>query len=352
MAKAGGSGIRALIGADVPSSAARTPAAVTSPRARAVAQGQESNGRHAATPSTILYPRRMPPQASVGATGGGMLIKAADDKQPQLDALEALRARPDVDAETRLQIDREIKNIRAGARGEREAAYEIDFHYAKESNRVVIHDLRLEVDGRVAQIDHLIIDRVLTIWVCESKHFAEGVGVSDHGEWVAFYGGRPRGIPSPIEQNRRHIAVLEDVFDQKLVEPKKRLGVTIKPQLKSVILVSNNARISRPKGKAAAAAVDGLDTVMKVEKLQSVVMKGVEARVLSVLPRIVGTDTSSGSGETLWRFTGRPPSIGRQGSECPRWSQPPSLRRRMGWLSLRRICRYASRAPGLYQPPR
>jgi hypothetical protein len=45
-----------------------------------------------------------------------MLIKAADDKQPQLDALEALRTRPDVDAETKAQIDREIKNIRAGAR--------------------------------------------------------------------------------------------------------------------------------------------------------------------------------------------------------------------------------------------
>ncbi len=103
-----------------------------------------------------------------------MFIKAADDKQPQLDALEAPRTRPEVDAETQAQIDREIKNIRAGARGEGDAAYEIDFHCAKESNRVVIHDLRLEVDGRVAQIDHLIIDRVLTIWVCESKHFAKG----------------------------------------------------------------------------------------------------------------------------------------------------------------------------------
>ena len=87
------------------------------------------------------------------------------------------------------------------------------------------------------------------------------------------------------------------MFDQKLVEPKKRLGVTIKPQLKSVILVSNNARISRPKG--AAAAVDGLDTVMKVEKLQSVVMKGAEGRALSVLPRIVGTNTIERLGRDL-----------------------------------------------------
>ncbi len=92
-----------------------------------------------------------------------MLIKAADDKQPQIDALEALSTWPDVDAATRTQIDREIKNIRAGARGERDAPYEIDFHYAKHTNRVVIHDLRLEVDGRVALIDHLIVDRALVV---------------------------------------------------------------------------------------------------------------------------------------------------------------------------------------------
>jgi hypothetical protein len=265
-----------------------------------------------------------------------MLIKAADDKQPQIDALEALRTRLDVDAETKAQIDHELKNIRAGVRGERDAAYEIDFHYAKGSSRVVIHDLRLEVDGRVAQIDHLIIDRVLTIWVCESKHFAEGVGVNDHGEWVAFYGDRPRGIPSPIEQNRRHIAVLEDVFDQKLVEPKKRLGLTIKAQLRSVILVSNNARISRPKGKAAAAAVDGLDTVMKVEKLQSIVMKDVEARALSALPRIVSTDTIEHLGRALvalhrpatvdWaaRFGVSPQAPAAQPEIPERRAQPPS----------------------------
>jgi Nuclease-related domain. len=229
-----------------------------------------------------------------------MLIKSADDKQPSIDALEALLTRPDVDTAIKSKIDRELKNIRAGAKGERDAAYEIDFDYANEPQRVVIHDLRLEVDGRVAQIDHLIIDRLLSVWVCESKHFAEGVGVNEHGEWVAFYGNRPQGIASPIEQNRRHIAVLQDLFDQKLVEPKKRLGLTIKPQLKSVILVSNNARISRPKGKAAAKQVDGLETVMKLEKLQSMIKRDIErAPTLSVLKRVVGTDTIERLGRDL-----------------------------------------------------
>jgi hypothetical protein len=220
-----------------------------------------------------------------------MLLKVADDKQPDIDALELLLKRPDVAAATKATIDREIKNVRAGLRGERDAAYEIDFHYARHPNRAVIHDLRLEVEGRVAQIDHLIIDRYLTIWVCESKHFAEGVGVNDHGEWVRFYGGRPDGIPSPIDQNRRHIAVLQDVFDGKLVNPKKRFGLTIRPRFKSVILVSNNARISRPRTKAGAAAVEGLDSVIKVEKLVSMILKDNDARPMTIIGRVVSTDT-------------------------------------------------------------
>ena len=70
--------------------------------------------------------------------------------------------------------------------GERDAAYEIEFHLGPNPNRMTIHDLRLEVDGRVAQIDHLIITRLVNFWVCESKHFAEGVAINDYGEWIVL----------------------------------------------------------------------------------------------------------------------------------------------------------------------
>jgi hypothetical protein len=79
-----------------------------------------------------------------------MQIKVADDKQPQLDALAALLERPDVDTPTRRRIEREMRQVRAGAAGERDAACEIEFHSADNVNRVTIHDLRLEAGGRVA----------------------------------------------------------------------------------------------------------------------------------------------------------------------------------------------------------
>lgn len=217
-----------------------------------------------------------------------MLVKAADDKARDVEALTALLTRPGLDASTRRRVETELRRLQAGKRGEREAAYEIEFHYGASPNRMTIHDLRLEVDGRVAQIDHLLLDRLMVIWVCESKYFSEGVAVDDLGEWAGFFNGRPYGIGSPIEQNRKHVAVLTDVFAKGLVALPKRLGITIKPQLRSLILVSKEARISRPRTKAGRARVDGLESVIKVDQLKALLDQDTETTGLAAFRRLVG----------------------------------------------------------------
>jgi len=184
-------------------------------------------------------------------------IKAADDKQRDIDALEALLARPGVTADTQHRIQDELRLIRSGVQAERDAAYEIEFHFGNSHNQMTLHDLRLESRGRVAQIDHLIITRLFQVWVCESKSFADGVRINAHGEWERFYGRRAYGIPSPIEQNRRHLLVLGDVFKDAVRLP-RRVGFTLVPELKSLVLISNRGRIVRP---PRGTQVDGLDTV-------------------------------------------------------------------------------------------
>jgi hypothetical protein len=219
------------------------------------------------------------------------VIKVADDKQPQIDALNALLARPDVDSLTRKRIEEELWTTRAGMQGERDAAYEIDFEYANRTSYMVIHDLRLEFNGRVAQIDHLLIGRVLDVWVCETKSFREGVKINDYGEWSRYGGGKAYGMPSPVEQNRRHVAVLKDVFDKGGIRLPRRV-ITLKPTLLPVILVSNNAKIDRPKSKKAAAAIDGLDTVIKLEQLvRTVDRRFDEHNAVGFLAKIVSTAT-------------------------------------------------------------
>jgi hypothetical protein len=156
---------------------------------------------------------------------------------------------------------------------------------------MVIHDLRLEFGGRVAQIDHLLIGRVLDVWVCETKSFREGVRINDYGEWSRYGGGRAYGMPSPVEQNRRHVAVLKDLFDKGGIRLPRRF-ITLKPTLLSVILVSNNAKIDRPKSKKAAAAIDGLETVIKLEQLVRTVERRFDERnAVGFLAKIVSTAT-------------------------------------------------------------
>ena len=196
-----------------------------------------------------------------------MLIKPADDLSPDVAALRALRDRAELDPGTRARADADLRKVQAGIKGERAAAYEIEFLLGANKNRATIHDLRIEVGGRVAQIDHLIIDRLLGFTVCESKHFSGGVRINELGEWTTTYQGIEVGVPSPIEQNRKHIKVLKDLFDRGIVELPGRLGLA-KPRFYSLILISTNARIDRPKSRAAKR-IASLDSVIKVDQLEA-----------------------------------------------------------------------------------
>lgn len=216
-----------------------------------------------------------------------MLIKQADDKTRDIQTLTELASRSDVTPNVRQRIEQEIRNIRSGMKGEAEAAYEMEFHYAASKNWMVIHDLRLECEGRVAQIDHLLINRFMEIYICESKRFGEGIAINEHGEFAAFYAGKPYGVPSPIEQNKRHMAVLEAVFKSGQVAPPKRLGFTITPSLSGLVLVSQTARISRPKAKLA-----GLDQVIKNDQLKARIDKDIDKdNNILTAAKIVGKDT-------------------------------------------------------------
>jgi hypothetical protein len=214
-----------------------------------------------------------------------MQAKAADDREQDVAALEGLLKWPQVDARTRTRIEQEIRSIRVGAAGEREAAYEIEFHFGATPNVVTIHDLRIEHDGYAAQIDHLIINRVLQIWICESKHFSEGVAVNAQGEWTRYFGGHPVGMESPIKQNERQITVLDRVLKSGAVRLPRRL-VQMRPELRGLVLVSNKARITRPRAK-----VDGIETVIKAEQLADRVYKDVDVRLRTLVQRFVSEKT-------------------------------------------------------------
>lgn len=215
-----------------------------------------------------------------------MLIKKADDKSRDIEALQALLGHPAASPETRKRVEQEIRNIKAGAKGEQDAAYEMQVHYGQGKNWAIIHDLRIEHAGLVAQIDHLVINRLLDVWVCESKHFSEGVAINEFGEFTAFYGGKPYGAPSPIEQNAKHLHILDRVLSSGRVELPTRMGFTLKPELKGLVLVSKNARIARPKKKIA-----GIECVIKTDQFFTTVDKAFDGHGVLSFSKVISSET-------------------------------------------------------------
>lgn len=189
-----------------------------------------------------------------------MILKPFRAQDSAVAELEALLATAPAAAKAR--IEKELWKMRAGSKGEQESAYFIDFDCGPSKNRVVLHDLRFEIDGRVAQIDHLMINRLLDVYVFETKHFNTGIKITEEGEFLRWndYKKTFEGMPSPLAQNERHIQVLKDVFDR--IDMPTRLGLRLAPSFQTLILVSPNARIDRPK-KFDSSRVVKADTLGK-----------------------------------------------------------------------------------------
>ena len=147
------------------------------------------------------------------------------------------------------------------------------------------------MEGQTAQIDHLVISRMLEVFVCESKSYTGGVKVNEHGEWSTFRDRLPIGIPSPVEQNRRHIKVLEQVIKLGRVQLPRRI-VSIKPTYRNIVLVSKDGLITRPRKK-----LPELDSVVKVDQFRTHLLNRDVSNAQML--KVVGSDTLAAFGRQL-----------------------------------------------------
>ena len=171
-----------------------------------------------------------------------MLIKSADDKSKRLRLLESLQNSELLDSDQKSWLNKELWALKEGIRGERDAAHYLDNHFMADDNLAVIHDLRLDVDGEVAQIDHLIISRSFVFYLLETKQYNGDLHINEFGEFSVSYGrGKVWSIPSPLEQSRRHQNVLVKLL--------ARLGISGRiqkePEFRHVVLVNPKAHIHR-----------------------------------------------------------------------------------------------------------
>lgn len=173
-----------------------------------------------------------------------MLLKSADDKSKRLTLLEELQRSTVLDIRQKKWLREELIRARKGIQGEKDSAYYLDHYFKNGENHVVLHDLRFVVDGDVAQIDHLIINRAFGMYLIETKNYAGNLSINDHGEFTAEYDDYRFGIPSPIEQSHRHARILERLLT--------RIGIgyrTGAPLFHHLVMLHPKATIARPDPK-------------------------------------------------------------------------------------------------------
>ena len=223
-----------------------------------------------------------------------MILKHKDDLAPFLAEVERLLALPSITKAQRADLEEELWKIRVGAKGEKETAYHLDFAWKDGKSSVIIHDLRIEHDGRVAQIDHLILTRALHCHVIESKGFNNEVRISESGEWETRTRYGWRGVPSPIEQNRRHIEVLKAFIKDRELAP-KRLGISLPLSFQNWVLVSPGCHLRRKGGE--------WDQVVKMDMFEKRFERWIEESTvldtLAAFSKFVSRETLNALGQSM-----------------------------------------------------
>jgi hypothetical protein len=169
-----------------------------------------------------------------------MIIKHAEGRARDITELERLRAI--APARAREKIDEELRKIRKGEAGERSAAHFLDRDFGRSDCFAILHDLRLELDGQAAQIDHLVIHRYQArAWVLESKSYGGQLSCNEHGDWTVWYGKLPKAISSPVAQARRQAELLTH-----WLSANKLPGLR---EIERVVLISPDTSINRKKSR-------------------------------------------------------------------------------------------------------
>jgi hypothetical protein len=174
-----------------------------------------------------------------------MLLKSADDKSKRGTLLEELQRSQLLDVRQKKWLREELSRLKKGIQGERDSAHYLDSYFKNGVNNVLLHDLRFVVDGEVAQIDHLIINRFIGFYLLETKNYSGNLVINEQGEFTVEYDDGRYGIPSPIEQSMRHERILS-----RLLESLDIVGRTQKQlEFHHVVMLHPKAIVTRPSTK-------------------------------------------------------------------------------------------------------
>lgn len=222
----------------------------------------------------------------------GKLADPIDDKVSELEAIHQHILKKD--KRLAKQVKGDLLKLKAGHSAEGRAAHLLDKHHLDSKRSIVLHDLRLEFEGDVAQIDHLRINRFGYVTLFETKSFSTGLKIDDDGvcwRWDQ-YRKVYEEIPSPLLQSKRH-----EVTVRKALE---FIGYKV-TEVIHFVLIDYKASLEKPKHK-------DFDTVCRPDRLEEAENKFLDrfrAKDLVIVPKTIGRLISSNhlySEEDLKKF--------------------------------------------------
>jgi len=198
-----------------------------------------------------------------------MIYKDIDSKDKELNQLRKL-LKNSKNPKQKALIEADLKRVQNGYLAEKDNAYYLDFGFKDNPRSILLHDIRIEHNGKVAQIDHIIINR-LGIEILESKSFKGILTIKKDGSLEVKYGQDIKTFPNPIEQNRRHVEVLANFIKENIELPTnlKLLGISIS----STVLINPKTTITNstlPEGfdRADSFITHRKETVDKMSTLK------------------------------------------------------------------------------------
>lgn len=178
-----------------------------------------------------------------------MIFKQIDDKSKEISTLKNLLKLSGSEAQKKL-IAQDLKTLENGYKAEKDNAYYLDFALEGGERNILLHDIRIEHKGRVAQFDHILITRIGII-LLESKSFTGSLTINNDNSMTVTYGKNVvKTFPNPIEQNNRHMKVLSEFIKDNL-EMSARFKLMGGVKIDSRVLIHPNTTVANdnlPKG--------------------------------------------------------------------------------------------------------
>lgn len=162
------------------------------------------------------------------------------------------------------------KQVQAGRRAEEQMAFYLRRAFDEDPKIKVLNGLRVERQGEVAQIDHLLIS-THGFTLIESKSVTTQIRVNAQGEWSRQVGSAWQGMPSPMLQVERQAELLRALLNDH-VDQFFRKVLTLQVTFSSVpfdglVAISDTGVIQRPPGFATQQVLKADQITRRVEEM-------------------------------------------------------------------------------------